>query len=185
MTDPAARAAALIATVETKVGRSVAELADEVAAAGLSAHGKIVAHLKAQYQLTHGYANSMAHAIRTHLEGGPASDTALLDAQYAGRRQAMRPVYEALAGVCADAGPEVTTVVQKTGVSFRRAKQFALVQAKSGSRVELGLNLPSPPDDPRVEVAGGMCSHRVVITDPAQVDGDLRGWVREAYDSAG
>jgi len=41
---------------------------------------------------------------------------------------------------------------------------------------------------PRVEPSGSwnsMVTHRVRVTDPAQVDAELIGWLRAAYDAAG
>ena len=109
----------------------------------------------------------------------------LLEAQYAGGQAHLRPIYESLASVAASQGHDVERVVQKTGVSFRRRKQFALVQAPSSKRVQLGLNLPSTPDGGRVLEVSGMCTHRVDLTSPVDVDDDVRDWIAEADAAAG
>ena len=109
----------------------------------------------------------------------------LLAAQYAGARVGLRPIYEAVAAIAEGLGGDVQKVIQKSGVSFRRRKQFALVQAPSAKRVQLGLNLDATPDDPRVLAMSGMCTHRVELTDLAAVDGDVARWMRMAYERAG
>ena len=75
--------------------------------------------------------------------------------------------------------------MQKTGVSFRRKKQFALVQIPSSKRVQLGLNLEETPSDPRVSEVSGMCTHRVNITDATQIDDTLIEWLNVSYQRAG
>jgi hypothetical protein len=79
----------------------------------------------------------------------------------------------------------VEQVVQKTGVSFRRRKQFLLVQAPSSKRVQLGLNLDETPADGRVTETSGMCTHRVDVATPDEVDDAVAAWIRSAYQSAG
>ena len=81
----------------------------------------------------------------------------------------------------------MTVVVQKTAVSLRRKKQFAVVRAPSRTRVELGLNLGrgTPPPSDRVSLAKGMCTHKTNVTALDQVDDSLGGWLQQAYDRAG
>ena len=105
--------------------------------------------------------------------------------QYSGPKAAALPAYHALSAVAESLGPDVMKVVQKTGVSFRRKKQFALIQAPSAKRLRLGLNLAATPDDPRIVAASGMFSHSVDVTSPDEVDADVAAWVRAAYDRAG
>ncbi|MEM9652227.1 MAG: DUF4287 domain-containing protein [Actinomycetota bacterium] len=185
MADPAAQAAAQLKNIETATGKTVVQFTDLIRSAGLEKHGKIVAYLKSEHGLTHGNANLLAHKVREELEGGPAADADLLAAQYEGSKAGLRPIYKRLAEVANSQGTDVGQVIQKTGVSFRRKKQFALVQAPSSKRIQLGLNLPVDPDDPRVRAVSGMCSHRVDITDLDQVDADVERWINAAYQSAG
>ncbi len=185
MTDPVAQAAKQLANIEADTGMTLAQFTAAIAETGLDRHGKILAHLKSEYGLTHGNANLLSARIREQLAGGPAGDDELLDAQYSGARAGLRPIYETLAELAGSVGTDVGKVVQKTGVSFRRNRQFALVQAPSSKRVQLGLKLDTTPDDPRVKETSGMCSHRVDITDPSEVDDDVAGWLRMAYDQAG
>jgi predicted transport protein len=82
-------------------------------------------------------------------------------------------------------GPDAQEVVQKTAVAFRRKKNFLVVTAPSAKRVELGLNLDATPPGDRVVAAKGMCTHKVVVTALEEVDADLEGWIRAAYERAG
>ena len=185
MSDPQAQAETQLRNIEEATGMTLADFAESVAAAGVDRHGQIVAHLKEVHGLTHGNANLVAHRVREADAGGPASDDELLAAQYRGRKEPLLAIYHRVAEVARGFGDDVEQVVQKTGVSFRRDRQFALVQAPSARRVQLGLKLDHTPDDARVVETSGMCSHRVDLTGPEDLDDDVIGWLRLSYDQAG
>jgi predicted transport protein len=110
----------------------------------------------------------------------------LLDAQYAGAKTALRPIYERLRDLALGLGPDVEVLVQKSGVALRRRRQFGLVQAASAKRVALGLNLPDLPASPRViATPGAMCAYRVDLAAVDEVDPDVAGWLAAAYERAG
>ena len=184
-TDPTAQAEAQLQRIEEALGKTAADVAEEVGRQGIERHSEVVAFLKATHGLTHGNANLLAHVVRERLAGGPQPSEDLLAAQYSGPKAALLPAYQALAAVAESLGPDVMKVVQKTGVSFRRKKQFALIQAPSAKRLRLGLNLDATPADPRIVATSGMCSHSVDLTRPDEVDADIAAWVRAAYDRAG
>jgi len=186
MPDPTAATATQLRNIEAAMGLTMAELAAAVASHGIEGHAKTVAFLKAEYGLSHGNANAAALKVRELAAGGPATADTLLDAQYAGPRAALRPAYERLRSVAVDLGPDVEVVVQKTGVAFRRRRQFGVAQAASAKRIQLGLNLGATPDDPRVQATpGAMCSHRIDLPDLESVDADVTRWLTEAYERAG
>ena len=186
MPDPTAATETQLRNIQAATGMSVEAFAAAVAERGIVGHAQILAFLKAEYGLSHGNANAVALKVRELAAGGPVSSDALLDAQYAGSKAALRPVYERLASIAADLGPDVEILVQKTGVAFRRRRQFAVVQAASAKRVQLGLNLGAAPDDPRVVATpGAMCAFRVDLPDAQSVDADVARWLREGYDRAG
>jgi hypothetical protein len=35
------------------------------------------------------------------------------------------------------------------------------------------------------QAPGGMCQYKVFVTDPKEVDKELIGWLKQAYDAAG
>ena len=186
MPNPAAATETQLRNIEAATGMSVAAFAAAVADRNIEGHAKIIAFLKSEYGMSHGNANAVALRVRELAVGGPATPDALLDAQYANGKAALRPVYERLATSAADLGPDVEILVQKTGVAFRRKRQFAVVQAASAKRVALGLNLGDAPSDPRVVATpGAMCAFRVDLTDAGAVDADVGAWLREAYERAG
>ena len=119
------------------------------------------------------------------IEGGGGE---LIDRQYAGPKAALRPVYERVAEVIA--GFEDAEVGPRgTYVSFGRPKQFALVKPSTRTRVDVGLRLPGEAATERLLDAGsfgsGNITHRVALGAVEEVDAELEGWLRAAYDARG
>ncbi|HEY7600779.1 MAG TPA: DUF5655 domain-containing protein [Candidatus Limnocylindrales bacterium] len=172
-----------IANIERATGRSLAEWAQLIADSGLEKHGQIVAMLQ-QHGLTYGNANTLAHKARELLAGGEPSGDDLVAAQYAGRNAGLRPLYESVLARVRQLGPDIELAPKKAYVSLRRRKQFAQLGPAAG-QLEVCLNLPGKPATERLRPTSGMATHRVRIADVAGLDGELLGWLKEAYDRAG
>ncbi|GAB3605530.1 hypothetical protein GCM10027413_09390 [Conyzicola nivalis] len=153
-----------------------------VEGSGLSKHSEIVAWLKADHTLTHGFANGIALAFRNRGESDAEDD--LVAVQYSGAKAPLRPIHDGLVAAATAFGADVEAVPKKTGVSLRRSKQFALIEVPSAKRVQLGIQLPGEPATERLQVGNAMCSHRVTITSVAEIDEELLGWLRAAYERA-
>ena len=72
-------------------------------------------------------------------------------------------------------------------MSLRRSKQFAIVQPSTRTRVDLGLNLKGEPPKGRLEASGrfnAMVSHRVRLEKPADVNKDVKAWLKKAWGAA-
>jgi predicted transport protein len=185
MTDRATQSATQLRNIEEATGMGVADFAEKIDEAGLEKHGAMVSFLKTDLGLTHGNANLIAHLVREARAGGPASESELLDAQYSGGKAHLKDAFDQLSKIAMGLGDDVERVILKTGVSFRRRKQFALVEAPSSKRVQLGLNLEATPDDPRVKETKRMCTHRMDLTDPSEIDSSVTSILEEAYRRAG
>ena len=141
--------------------------------------------------LGYGDANSLVHyALAT--DGQSAAEASglgiddVLGEIYTGAKAPLRPIHEAVMQAVASFGP--FEVVPKKGyVSLRRKKQFAMLGPASKGRLEVGLNSKGFETSAHLEVQppGGMCQYKVYLTSAAQVDGELIGWIRQAYESAG
>jgi len=178
---------AMIAAMPEKTGKSLEEWFEILSAAQLPTHGALLKLLKGEYGVTHGYANTIAILFRQHAAGGPPPEADLVAQQYAGAKAALRPIYEAVIAAATACGPDVEIAPKKTYVALRRHKQFAIIQAATQARVDLGLNLKDVAPADRLEGGGafsGMCSHRVRLGSPAEVDAAVSAWLRQAYEQA-
>lgn len=181
---PEEQAAAMLANLPEKTGKSIDQWLALVTKSGAAKHGEIVKWLKGEHGVTHGYANLIAHH---HLNAGAANDDdALVDAQYAGKAS-LRPIYAALKKQIEGFGRDVEFAPKKSYVSVRRSKQFALIQPSTKTRVDVGIQNKGRSPEGRLEESGswnGMVSHRVRVASVDEVDDELIGWLREAYDQA-
>jgi len=172
-----------------KTGRSLDEWMSVLAGRESEKFGKLVAWLKSEHGVTHGFANLIVHSFQ---KGGAkpsaAGDVSLVDAQFPPHKAHLRPIYESVMEQVRVLGKDAEIAPKKSYVSLRRKKQFGLVQVSTKTRVDLGLNLPGVPADGRLEDAGsfnGMVSHRVRLTEPGDVDAEVVAWIQAAYDRAG
>jgi len=172
----------MIDNLPARTGRGLDEWFAVVDAAGYEKHGQILSHLKSEYGVSHGFANLIA--ARALSRGQAATGDDLVDAQYEGRKAPLRPLYERLVAEVTAFGADVEVAPKKTSVSLRRKKQFALIEAPSATRLQLGLNLRAAAATERLRVAGGMCTHRVDVTSSGEIDAELIGWLHEAYEEA-
>jgi hypothetical protein len=76
---------------------------------------------------------------------------------------------------------------KKGYLSLRRKKQFAMVGPATKTQVEVGINAKGLPAGGRLAAVapGGMCQYKVRLASPREVDSELAGWLRVAYDAAG
>jgi Domain of unknown function (DUF5655)/Domain of unknown function (DUF4287) len=171
--------------LQEKTGRSMPEWFEVLEKArleqgGLDKHAEIMNWLKSEHGVSHGFANGIALQFRAR--GSEPTDIELVDAQYAAKKSALRPVYDLLIAAARGLGDDVEVVPKKTSVSLRRTKQFAVIEAMSATRIQLGLQLRDVPVTDRLLAWGGMCSHKVNLAVVADVDDELIGWLREAYE---
>ena len=181
--NPDEMAAAMIANLKDKTGKTLPQWLKIAKASKLTKHGQIVKFLKADHGMTHGFANLVAHKA---LAGSAAGDD-LVAAQYGGAKADLRPIYDKLISRVQKFGKDVEISPKKSYVSLRRNKQFGLIQPSTRTRVDVGLNLKGVPAAGRLEASGSfnaMVSHRVRISDLKDVDRELVGWLKKAYAGA-
>lgn len=175
--------------IQTRTGKSLDELAAVVRSSGLTKHGEIRDMLKATLGLGHGDANTLTHVV-LQSDGASAakgkSEGEVLDEIYSGKKAPLRPIHDALMAAIAPFG-EFEVAPKKGYVSLRRKKQFAMIGPTANGRVELGLNMKGVAGTDRLQLQppGGMCQYKVRLTDAREVDPQVTGWLRQAYDSAG
>jgi hypothetical protein len=110
----------------------------------------------------------------------------LIDGQYADRPH-LRPVLDAVLAAVPALG-EVTVEARRTLLSLVTPRRtFAIVQATTKTRVDLGLRLEgpgTPEPGARLQPAKnlGAATARIGLTEPADLDDEALGWLRLAYE---
>ncbi|MBR9920455.1 MAG: DUF4287 domain-containing protein [Bacteroidetes bacterium] len=168
-----------------KTGKSLDHWIKVVKDSRLQKHGEILKFLKSEHGFTHGFANFVSLKARAS-DAGSIDNNTLLENQYKGK-ESLLPIYEKLVKEIETFGEDVTRTPKKAAVSMIRKKQFALIKPATKTRVDLGLKLKGKPTTDRLGDSGPfgtMCTHRVQLTSVDQVDDQLIGWLKEAYEMA-
>ena len=179
-----------LANIETRTGKTLAQLAKIVKGSGLTRHGELVAMLKTDLGMGHGDANTLVHHVLKSAGASAAaasgsSTAGVTDEIYTGPKAALRPIHDALMAAITGFGP--FEIAPKKGyISLRGKKQFAMIGPATNSRIEVGLNLKGVKGTTRLEPQkpGGMCQFKVKVTTATEVDKELVGWIRLAYKSS-
>ncbi len=174
---------AYLDNIRSKTGKSPEDIAEMVRGRGLSKPGEIVDWLRAEFGLGHGHSMAIVGVMRR--EGQPARSIDDKIAQYfSGAKARWRAIYDQLAREAGHFGPDVLVSPGTTYLSLvKGGRKFAIVQAV-GERLDLGLKLKGAPAAGRLEEAGSwntMVTHRVRITDAADLDTEILGWLKLAY----
>ena len=176
--------------IQTKTGQTADQLFALARQSGLTRHGEIRDFYKRELGLGHGDANSLAKFYLAQGSGAAPGATAAPDDKadeiYSGAKAALRPLHDKVLAAITRLGP-FETAPKKTYLSLRRKKQFAMVGPGSKGRLEVGLNLKGLPAAARLEAQapGGMCQYKVFVTEAREVDKELIGWLKQAYEAAG
>jgi hypothetical protein len=180
-----------VKNIQAKTGKSLDQLAGILRKSGLTRHGELRDMLKRDLGLGHGDANMLVHVcLKTDGASAAAASGATTDDVlteiYAGPKAALRPIHDAFMKAIGKFG-SFEIAPKKGYVSLRRKKQFAMIGPGTKTRVDIGINMKGVKGTKRlVELpTGGMCQYRVAVTDPKDVDKELVGWVKQAFDAAG
>lgn len=171
--------------IQKKTAKTLDELFGILTKSGLEKHGQLRDFAKSEFGLGHGDANALAlHFLKKDQVATPTSDP--LDELYTGPKEALRPIHDKLMATINGYG-EFEVHPKKGYVALRRKKQFAMIGPATNTRVEVGINMKGVPGTERLieQPAGGMCQYKVKVSDAAEVDDELFGWIKTAFDAAG
>jgi predicted transport protein len=178
--------AAQVRNIEATYGRPIDGWVGLIRASGLRRHGEIVAMLKSDHGLTHGAANRVALVALAELAPtAPAEDP--IDALFAGRASDIRAIHDRVMASILAFGGTVEVAPKKGYLSLRRRTQFAMLKP-AAKHLDVGLILPDEPTTDRLESAAAfnaLFTHRVRVRSVGDVDDELVGWLRRAWERAG
>jgi len=175
--------------MQTRTGKSLEELFTFIKESGLVKHGEIRQMLISKLGMGYGDAVTLAshYLAQTNpsQKTGQAEGEDVLDTLYSGTKTGLRPIHELVMEKITQFG-EFEIAPKKTYISLRRKRQFAMLGPGTRGRVELGLNMKGLEGTDRLvaQEPGGMCQYKVFISDINEVDGELLGWIRLAFDAA-
>lgn len=177
--------------IQNRTGKTLQDFASILKKSGLTKHGELRDMLKRDFGMGHGDANTLVHVIlksdgASAAKASGATTDGVLNEIYSGAKAGLRPIHDVLMEAINRFGP--FEIAPKKGyVSLRRKKQFAMIGPATNTRFEVGLNMKGVKATERLleMPSGGMCQYKVKLTDIKEVDKELIGWIKQAYDSAG
>jgi hypothetical protein len=137
---------------------------------------------------------TMGAAWLAERASGKGGDFAVLyvEEQYAGQKDKLRPIYEELLEFGRSIGADVKVCPCRTIVPLYRAHVFAQIKPTTNTRVDLGLALAKYKGKlpKRLVDTGGLAkkdriTHRIELKTAAEIDGDVKKWLKTAYDLGG
>jgi len=182
-----------VAELPEKTGKSLDEWIAFVKESGPKSEADRRDWLKAK----HGLGTNAASWIAERVDGkGTEEDdpdryleTALVyvDEMFAGKREAMRPMYDMLLELGLSMGPDVKACPCKTIVPLYRNHVFAQIKPATQTRIDFGLALRDTKTPARLIDTGGFAkkdriTHRFAITSASDIDGEVMRWLKRAYE---
>jgi Domain of unknown function (DUF5655)/Domain of unknown function (DUF4287) len=185
-----------VATLKEKTGRSLEEWLALVKRSGPKTEKERREWLKKE----HGLGTNSAGWIAERAEGRPALDAdpqaylqaaeGYVEKMLSGGRAPLQPVYEALLDLGFSLGPDVKACPCQTIVPLYRKHVFAQIKLSTRSRIDLGLALGDTKAPKRLIDTGGFAkkdriTHRIEVGRVADIDAEVRKWLKVAYGKDG
>lgn len=192
---------AWIATLKEKTGRTLEEWMSHIRAGAPVGQEARAAWLKDRHGLGTNVAGWLARRATDPAscveeetdEGYLAAAARHVEAQYAGKKAALRPIYERLLELGLSMGPDARACPCKTMVPLFREHVFANITPSTNARVDLGLALAKLPEaevPARLVDTGGRAkkdriTHRIPLGSVGDIDAFVESWLRRAYELDG
>lgn len=184
----AAAMASMVRNLEQQTGNSLADWIAIVRQCELAGFKPRVDWLKQNHGLGHGYAQLVVREADKAAAPAEAGEPDLLAGQFSGAKAALRPIYDRLEQIISALGPEVSVGVRKTMVGFSMGRQFACTHPMTAKRLDLSLALPDVEPTGRLKeakaTAMGRINRVVGLTAVEEIDEEVLGWIRAAYEGA-
>lgn len=176
----------MIDNLQKNTGKTLEQWIKIVNKESFTKHGEIVSFLKQKHELTHGFANLIAHKAKGSDAGSAANQDDLITKQYKGKEH-LKPIYDKLLSGIKTFGNDIEIAPKNTYVSLRRKKQFAILNPATKTRFEIGVNLKGQEAKGRLEAEkpNSMCSHKINVEKIEDIDKEVMQWIKTSYDKAG
>jgi Domain of unknown function (DUF4287)/Domain of unknown function (DUF5655) len=178
---------AYLDTVKAKTGKTPADFAKLASEKGLTKHGELIAWLKNDFKLGHGHANAII-SVLLKSESRATSADEKLEKLFSGKKAVWLEPAKALISRIQEFGSGIEALPNETYINMLVGKKkMAIVQPASLERLDIGIKLKGVTPEGRLEASGSwnnMVTHRVRIADPKEIDAELLGWLKQAYELA-
>lgn len=183
---PAAMMAAVVTSLQERTGRTLEEWLEVVASSGIDPldQNAVRRWLKAEHGVLQNSQWAIADAAARAAGWVPPTIDEQIEAQYAGPKAHLRPIFDRIRELAASLGDDVRMEGRGTYIPFVRSRQFLAVAAATRTRVDLGLRYTAAPDSPLLvpAQAPGQATHRLSLTSAAEITPEVEELLRVAYE---
>ena len=175
----------MLENLKEKTGHSLDEWKAIILAQNISKSGEIVKFLKETHSLGHGYAATIAMKV-LGTDAASSDDTdELIVNQYKGKEH-LKAFYDKIMAEIEQFDGEFEIAPKKAYVALRRKKQFIMLNPASKTRFEIGFNLKGVEAQGKLvaEKPDAICSHKISVTEIAEIDQEVVAWIKMAFDKS-
>jgi Domain of unknown function (DUF5655)/Domain of unknown function (DUF4287) len=178
--------------LKQKTGRTLEQWIKLAQKSGPATEKDRRAWLKAEHGLGINYAGWIAeHSVGKGDDGNP--ETYLRQAEefiqnmFSGDKESLLPIYHELLSLGRSLGKDVKVCPGKTIVPLYRKHVFAQIKPTTRTRIDLGLALKDTKVPKRLIDTGGLAkkdriTYRIEITSLKDIDGEVKKWLKIAYE---
>jgi hypothetical protein len=182
-----------VSTLKEKTGRSLEEWLELVKTAGPKGEKEQREWLRQQYKLGTNSAWWIAERAAGKVDDTGDPETYLAAAEqyvermYGGKKADLRPLYDKLLALGLSMGKDVKACPCETMVPLYRRHVFAQIKPTTQTRIDMGFALGAVKPEGRLIDTGGYAkkdriTHRIAISTPADIDNEVKRWLRVAYE---
>jgi hypothetical protein len=182
-----------VSTLKEKTGRSLDEWLAVVKTSGPGTEKNLREWLKQEFKL--GANSAWWIAERAAGKGSETDDPEAylraaeqyVERMYSGRKAVLRPLYDKLLALGLSMGRDAKACPCETMVPLYRRHVFAQIKPTTQTRIDMGFALGALKAEGRLVETGGFAkkdriTHRIGISSPADIDGEVKRWLRVAYE---
>lgn len=175
-----------LAILKERTGRTLDEWVRVVKKSGPPTHKERIAWLKQEHGITTNYALWIAKRVDGAGAAADYDPDAMVEEMFAAKKAALRPIYDRMLALAFDLGKDVRVSPCKTIVPFYRKHVFAQVKPATATRVDVGFALKNTKPSGRLISTGGFekgdrITHRIPVALLAEIDTDVKKWLKQAY----
>ncbi len=182
-----------IAKLKEKTGRTLEEWISFMKESGPPTEKERREWLKTQHKLGTNYAWWLAERAegKGMEDGDPQAylkaAEKYVEEMFAGPKAGLRPIYDKLLALGLKLGKDVKACPCKTIVPLYRKHVFAQIKPATQARIDFGLALGKMKTPKRLIDTGGFAkkdriTHRIPVTKLAEIDDEVKRWLKTAYE---
>jgi hypothetical protein len=180
------------ANFHIKTGKTLEEWKHLVQGSGASTQQEQKAWLKAHFSVSSTHATWIVEIAAGGGWGDGTPETylknahAYVDAMFAGAKENLKPIYEAIVSWVYELGDDVKACPCKTIIPLYRRHVFAQIKPATRNRLDLGLALGDMVTPPRLINTGGYekrdrITHYIGLSTINEFDTEVKQWLGVAY----